>query len=172
MGFSDGKINELQQKVDKLVEVVEKHAETNETVGRKKATVATKETNSISTFRETFQTDYFPAYYTVNIEYPNLKRDLCPYKVEDFFTTTLKGRPKKITSAGKNEFLVEVSSKDQAERVLKIDNVCGLKCTAKEHSFFNECKGMIYLYNTDIKDVESFKDGMKEEYSISNVIEA
>ena len=54
-------------------------------------------------------------------------------------------KPKKITNSGKNEFLVEISSTEQAEKITKLKNICGMKCSLKEHSFFNERKGMIYL---------------------------
>ena len=53
-----------------------------------------------------------------------------------------------------------------------MEAICGMKCSVKEHSFYNECKGMIYVYNNEIIDVESIKEGLREEYSVANVEQA
>ena len=55
---------------------------------------------------------------------------------------------------------------------MKIDNVCGMKCITKEHGFFNESRGMIYIYNSEVDDMESFKKGLKEQYFVTSVTEA
>ena len=84
-----------------------------------------------------------PRYSTVTIEYSNLKRDLCPF--EQHFTAALNERPRKVTNSGKNGFLIEVSSKEQRVITVQIDNVCGMKRIAKEHSFLMKNRLMIYV---------------------------
>ena len=86
--------------------------------------------------------------------------------------TALNGTPRKITNSGKTGILIEVASKEQGARALKIDNVCGVKCITKEHGFFNESRRMVYVYTSEIEDMESFKEGLKKQYSVTSVTEA
>ena len=106
---------------------------------------------------------YEPRYFAVTIEYPNLKRDLCLFKVEEHFKAALNGTQRKITNSGKNGFLMTVASKQQKERALKIDNVCRMKCITKQYGFFNESRGVIYIYNSEIEDMDSFPERLKEQ---------
>ena len=39
----------------------------------------------------------------------------------------------------------------------------------KEHTLFNGSKGLIYINNNDLSDLESFKQGLKEIYPIIDI---
>ena len=68
--------------------------------------------------------------------------------------------------------MIEVYSREQEDKIIQMEAMCGIKCSVKEHSFYSECKGMIYVNNNEIIEVESFKEGLREEYSVTNVEQA
>ena len=74
-------------------------------------------------------------------------------------------------ASGKNGFLVEVGSKQQSGKLKKLDKLCNQDCFVKEHKFFNETRGIIYLYNNDITNLESFSEGLRAKYVVSDVKE-
>ena len=111
----------------------------------------------------------YEKYFTVTFEQDSVKRTLCPYQIEENIAHKLKGKPKSVTSSGQNGLLVETGSKEQSERIMLIKEIMDKECTVRSHAFFNKAKGVIYVNNSEITDLESFRDGLRERYGIAKV---
>ena len=150
--MSNKRITQFMAKIEKLSTAAESCDKQNN-CNRQKSAKMQGNSDTAKGLKAVFNTEYTPRYYTVNIEYPNLKRDLCSFKVEECLVAALGGKPKQITKAGKNVYFIEVCLKEQADKVIKMEIIGDMKCSVKEHSFYNECKGMILVYNNEIIDV-------------------
>ena len=62
-------------------------------------------------------------FYTVTFKEDGARRKLCPYKLKDDISSQLKGRPKAITSSGKNGVLIEVNMQEQVNSVKQLKNI-------------------------------------------------
>ena len=114
----------------------------------------------------------YDKYFVVNVSEVGARRTLCPYKVEEAITKAIGGKAKSIKGLNRDAVLVEVINRKESEAIRKMTEVCGKACTVQAHKFFNGGKGMIYLYNTDITDLDSFLGGLKEEYGVTRVEKA
>ena len=101
--MSNERITEFMAKMEKLSTALESSNKQNNCSRQKSAKMQGK-SDTVKGLKAVFNTGYTPLYYTVNIEYPNLKRDLCPFKVEECVIAALGGKSKQITKAGKNGF--------------------------------------------------------------------
>ena len=183
------KINCSEEKINNLIEVVSalekklnippnsdqenestEKTKTNRTANhdeRKKK----KKTYTPLNLNENFKTESFTKYFLISMQ-TGVKRTLCPFEFERMLSDKLGGPPESISGSGRDGFLVSVYSKVQSERIINIGEVCGTQCTVMEDKFFNECKGLIYVYGYEINDLESFKEGLAEEYNVTEVIRA
>ena len=59
-------------------------------------------------------------------------------------------------------FTVEVVSADQSERLSSIQEVEGYACEVHKHPRFNHSKGIVYIKEFDITDIEDFKAYFQE----------
>lgn len=116
-------------------------------------------------------TDTYPKFFILAMP-PGRKRQVCPFRFEKSLTDQLNGQPKRIQSSGRDGFLIEVCSEEQSNKIKQISHIEGEQCTIKEHTFFNQSKAIIYLQNNDINNFSSFRDGLKQEYQITDVNEA
>ena len=77
---------------------------------------------------------------------------MSPYAVMNQVRNITGKELKKITAATGNSFLLEVMSE-----------VAGRKCTVSLHELHNQSKGIIYVQEYDIEDVDEFKRGLPRE---------
>jgi len=117
---------------------------------------------------ETFNTPAFNRFYIIRFA-TGAKRDMCPFKFEKCLTDAIGGCPESITAGGKDGFIVKVQSAKQSMEIGNISEIDGNSCTVQEHTFFNETKGVINIYNSDVLDLESFGEGLKTEYGFTKV---
>lgn len=80
--------------------------------------------------------------------------------------------PKNITTMGRESFTVEVINDNQGKKLMTLKNIKGISCQISKHSQFNQSKGIIYIMEYDIDDIEEFRLGLKENYNIVDVTKA
>ena len=78
--------------------------------------------------------------------------------MEEYITRT----PKRISGLGRDPFLIEVATKEESEKIRGKDTLLDKPCTTEVHNFFNGRKYLVYLYNTDINDLDSFRTGLQD----------
>ena len=85
------------------------------------------------------------------------KKKINPFEIEKDIAETITDTPRRISGL--------------LGRKLTSDKIRKLHCsvTVEVHSFYNEKKGIICLYNTTIVDLDGFRTGLQEEYKVSNV---
>lgn len=96
---------------------------------------------------------------------------MCPYKFEDEIFN-LDGKPLSMDKNAEEGFIIEVRNKRQNEKIDEINSILGNECTVKDHVFLNVTKGIIYVYNNKVSDIEGVRQGLQERYSQSSVNEA
>ena len=99
------------------------------------------------------------------------KRTVNPYDVLDKIRECT-GKRAKISTLSRSSFLIEITEKDQAEKVMEITSVKQFNCTVNKYDRFNHKKGLIYVSEFDIENVEDFKQGLQENYSVIDVEKA
>ena len=120
---------------------------------------------------ETFCAESFFRFFVVSL--PQLaRRSLCPFDIENSLIQTLGERPKSLSSSGEADLLVEVVNKAQSEKLENMISLCNVQYTVKKSEFFGIMKGLIYIYDTEVENFESFKNGLVERYQLENFEEA
>ena len=128
-------------------------------------------TNNDHSLEEIFKRQPFARFFNILFE-KNEKRKMCPFKIEQTLSDLMGAKPQSIRASGQDGLTVEVSSLQQAERIEKITELNGIKCSTKKHSFFNGSKGLIYLQNVTISDFHSFQQGLWDRYDVTEAIPA
>lgn len=114
----------------------------------------------------------FTRFFILNYCEKGIKRTICPFKFEKDLISLIGGKPRRINGNGKNGYLIEVDDLNQSEKIKNIEEVGGNACSIKVHEFFNGSKGIIYIHGNDITDLASFRNGLSQEYGVSDVEEA
>ena len=108
-------------------------------------------------------------FYTVTFKEDGARRKLCPYKMKNYIASKLNGKPRSITSSGRNGVLIEVNTEEQGRNIKQLECVLDREVETKMHTFFNEVRGIIYIRNSDIADLEAFQEGMQERYPVVGI---
>ena len=90
------------------------------------------------------------------------RRKVNPHTVVVEITNETGDKPKRVTAAANDSFLVEVASNEQGLKMLNIKDLAGLEFQTSVHEQYNSCEGIVYLQEYDIDNVEEFTDGLKE----------
>ena len=96
---------------------------------------------------------------------------MCLFKIEEYLETKY-GIKRKQANTNKQELIVETADLAQHRELLHMTNVLNVKCEVTHHRSFNSTKGLIYVTHFDVADEESFKQGLQEEYNISEMLSA
>lgn len=116
--------------------------------------------------KDIFSSNTFPDHYVLTICNEGEKCNTCPFQFEDELTTKVSGKPKSITGTCRERLLIEVSSKEQGEKLMSIVEITSKFCKMREHEFFNVAKGMIYVHNNEVLDLNSFQQGLKDQFQV------
>ena len=95
-----------------------------------------------------------------------------PYALIEQVKAVTGSPPKRVFGNNRRSVTVEVSRKEQSEKMAPIKEVDGFPCEVKIHSRFNGIKGIIYVHEFDLKNIEEFKQGLNERYNITDIIPA
>ena len=80
--------------------------------------------------------------------------------------------PKRVFGNNRRLITVEVSRKEQSEKMALIKKVDGFPCDVKVHPRFNCTKAITYVHEFDLENIAEFKQGLKVSYSITDIIPA
>ena len=161
---SKERVEQLTKKIDGLL-MNRKNTETK-TIPRPK-----RQDYRPADLSEVFSKECFPEFFVMSFKNGE-KSMMCPFNLERELVTILGGNPRSISGSGRNSLIVRVCSKHQGEKMATIKEILGKECQVNEHDFFNITKGLIYIYNNDLLDFDSFQQGIKEQYPVAKVVEA
>ena len=114
----------------------------------------------------------YAKYFSLEFKSETTKRDMCPYRRKADISEQMGGKPKTITSKGSSAVLVEVASVQQSRRIREVKTVLERECEVREHALYNGRKGLVYINNNDLTDMESFRKGPMEVYPIIDIQKA
>ena len=109
-------------------------------------------------------------YYMVTFNEEAL-RSVNPSATIDKITQVTGHPPVRVT--GNNRASVTIQIKEgKDENICAIDKIDGISCKVLLHSKYNHSKGLIYVYEYDLEDIEEFKTGLHEQYKVIDVQQA
>jgi len=120
---------------------------------------------------EIFAPEPFCKFFVISLP-QSRKQSLCPFEIEKSLIMALGGQPVSLSNSGTDSLLVQVANKSQSTKIEQLTSLCELQCVVKKHDFFNTTRGLIYIYNTEFEEIESFKKGLIERYHLQSVEEA
>ena len=97
------------------------------------------------------------------------RRSVNPYSVIDKVKEVTGVNPKRVFGNNRTSLTAELCREMSEEQVKSITSVDGIPCEVSMHSRYNCIKGLIYVYEYDIENVEEFKSGLQSNYNISDV---
>ena len=98
----------------------------------------------------------FTKYFKVHFQ-EDLKSTVNPYDIITNIYTLTGSRPKKITSENRRSFTIEVTNENLSEKILGLKKVNDIPCATTIHPRFNFARGLIYIQDFDIENLDEFK---------------
>ena len=115
-------------------------------------------------------TGQYPRYINIEVQ-QDVKRKINPYKLKNYLRE-VTGSTLKITTNNRKTFTVEAKNKSQSRLVLNLTEIDGHNCTVQPHPFFNFARGIIYIQEYDVDEIESFKEELCKNTNIRSLISA
>ena len=97
------------------------------------------------------------------------KRRVNPYEIKKQIQDKTGSDPEALTTDGRRAFTIKVKNEELGRKLLKVKEIMGVECTVEKHNYFNRSKGIIYIHEFDIDDLDDFKAGIMENYNVSQV---
>ena len=97
------------------------------------------------------------------------RRTIDPYAVRNEIERKTGEKLREISGSNKHKLTLQTRSNSQTEKCQKIDTLQGYKCVIRPHPRFNTSKGLIYLRQYNIQDLQEFKENLQEQYEINCV---
>ena len=113
----------------------------------------------------------FERFYSATFASDNERMATNPYALRRKITEVTGRPPRRITSA-RNSFHIEVRDAMQGSKLVDITHIGQIKCHMAPHPTFNQSRGIIYIHDFDIYDIEQFKTNLKSNYNIAEVLKA
>lgn len=166
----------IEQLIKQVAEMKKEMSELRSSLKREK-----EQTQKVQKMETRTKRKYLPheTNERVNISYPKhfiiqseIKRQLCPYQIRRTLKAELGGPPVNISSGPRDSLVISVTTKEQSERMTTITEIGDAPCSVTGNKIMNRCKATINIYEFDILDLDSFSKGLKEDYNISEVVEA
>ena len=110
----------------------------------------------------------FPRFYSMRFKEED-KGGVNPFEIKRAIREKSGSNPEAIASEGRQAFTIRVGSEEQGRNLVKVKEIKGEQCSVEKHSYFNRSKGIIYIHEFDIDDLEDFKAGVKENYNVAQV---
>ena len=160
----EGTINTLSKRVEREEprRGQEKHTESNERRTHEKRTYHPFD------YRDEVEEKEFTKYFSITVT-PEKKRKINPYALKSAIKETTGGTPESVTTSGREAFTVKVRTPDQSEKIVRMKSIGDVECTVERHRYYNQRKGLIFIYEFDISDAEEVRKGLQAEYNISAV---
>ena len=113
----------------------------------------------------------YTTHFTCKID-ENEKRHLTPWVLEKCLHNQLGNKPKSIRSGGRSSFVIEVDSEKDSRAILNIKTIHNIPIHISEHVQHNSAQGLIYIYEYDLKDFDTFRPAIIEKYNLNEAIQA
>ena len=113
----------------------------------------------------------FPTHYNCTMA-EGSKKKFTPWLLEKSISKCLGSNPRTIRTLNNTTFVVEVASREQAVALSKLTEVNGIEVKVEENSNLSVNKGIIYINEYNMRDFNMFKEGLKQDYGLLDVIEA
>ena len=155
----------IQTKRSSCSELREPDARKRENQPSRTANVNNKKRNYIPFDDSIMTPDAVARFYTIRFNLEN-KRKTNPYALRNEIAEITGSPPKRLTTSEPELFAVEVRSAEQGNKVLNLNSIKNLKCECEKHPYLNQSKGLIYVYEYDIDDLNKFTLGLQENYKI------
>ena len=95
-------------------------------------------------------------------------QNISPFKANRDIVNACGSEPK-IRPQDDGTLLVEVSSPEQSEKLLKMSSIAGRRVTCFPHPFHNQCRGVIYAPELLLLDTEEIQQEL-EEQNVAKVV--
>ena len=82
-----------------------------------------------------------------------------PYTMIDKITEVTGVPPVKVMGNNRGAVTVEIERGDD-EKIRAIDKIDDIPCQVMMHPKFNYSKGLIYVYEYDLEEMQAFKEGL------------
>jgi len=122
----------------------------------------------------------FPSHFTVKLKNTESadssqqqppSRVMNPYKIHKAISAFLGDKPASLRSQG-GHYVVQVSTEEQARKIVNLREVCGFICEVTEHPQFNTTKALIYTNDYHIKDTTRLEQALRDNYGVQSFEEA
>ena len=100
------------------------------------------------------------------------KRKLTPWLLEKSISKSLGSNPRTIRTLNNTTFVVEVASSEQSAALSRLTEVNGIEVKVEENSNLSVNKGIIYTNEHNMREFDMFKEGLKQDDGLADVIEA
>jgi len=124
---------------------------------RKKPTFVPLNLNDIS------GESYYPQIFTLHMSIED-RTNMSPYQIRDTINSVTGSLPLSIAASGVSDYTIKVRNREQSTAITKITKIGNINCKITKHPRLNSCRGIVYIYNYDMSDFESFELGLKEDY--------
>ena len=116
--------------------------------------------------------NHFPTYFDLKFDSPQQKRKISPFLLEKCIQAKIGNKPRTIRTKDSTTFVIQVSKKEESIALSKIDEISGVRCSVTLNDSADVAKGLIYIYDYDMTDFDSFKTGLMQQRGLVNVEEA
>ena len=100
---------------------------------------------------------------------------MCPFVLERLFAETFKIKRKEIASV-RDGYIIKVNSSEELTRMKATTKIQDSECEVTDEGsalrMYNSTKGLIYVNEYDITRYDSFEEGLKRKYNVSDVNQA
>ena len=107
-------------------------------------------------------------YYTVSVK-PESKRKINPYTLRKTIAIWIGDTLESIATSGREAFMLKIRTLEESQRIEKMNKVVNIECKGEKHKLYNQSRGLIYIYEFDLDNIQEFSEGLQTEYNISKV---
>lgn len=100
------------------------------------------------------------------------KKTFSPWCLQKCISLEVGGKPKNIRSINSTTFSVEVSSDKQSSSLLNLTSLKKCPITVKKHSQHGHLRGLVYLYEYNLTNFESYKKSLIRRLPIDDAVSA
>ena len=91
--------------------------------------------------------------------------------MEKCVTNVLGSKPKTIRTLNKTTFTIEVQDNEQSAQLAKLRNSNGIDVKVAVNKAPGANRGLVYVYQYNLADMENFKQGLMNDYGLVEVVD-
>ena len=174
------KLNKIQNLVQTVIQKDDQPSSSDRIIPHKNDQSVSKprvSNQQRSKSRQFFQPDnfsecQFTKYFLIKFS-ETAKRNINPFKIIKEIETVTGSKPKELTGYNRSSFTIEIKDISQSSTIANVSQVDGHRCEIIPHPQFNAVKGLMYIEETEINDIQEFQDYLKQSYpTLTNITPA